>query len=165
MPAILLSYMAIEKIGRRLGLSIAMLISGVSCGMIQILQGGPLAYLGKHFFNIINFQLEFKYQAEIKEIGATKPIYNHFFVAFKLFIPDITDTIQSHTTKQEVIKICYSFFGRYFKLKIYLDLTFFYVPGLCNKQSNGRLLTIFMFLMWHANLIRDLTIPPSLPLD
>ena len=39
--------MAIEKIGRRLGLSIAMLISGVSCGMIQILQGGPLAYLGR----------------------------------------------------------------------------------------------------------------------
>ena len=73
MPAILLSYMAIEKIGRRLGLSIAMLISGVSCGMIQILQGGPLAYLGR--------------------------------ILTRIF-----------TQNRRLIKICYSFFGRYLNL-------------------------------------------------
>lgn len=46
LPAIVLSYLAIEKIGRRLALVIFMMVSGVSCMCIQMLQGTSFDHLG-----------------------------------------------------------------------------------------------------------------------
>merc|ERR1719369_2457748 len=45
MPAVVLSYMAIQKMGRRLGLVISMTLAGCACLAIRFLSGGPLAYL------------------------------------------------------------------------------------------------------------------------
>jgi len=44
-PAVLLSYLAIQQIGRRLGLSISMLLSGTACLLIHFLTGSPFEYL------------------------------------------------------------------------------------------------------------------------
>jgi len=45
LPAVGITYIAIERIGRRLGLSYLMIASGVSCLLIQTVTGGQFEYL------------------------------------------------------------------------------------------------------------------------